>query len=135
MCRRGKSADAKIGDALRGYAYAILKRDGFKCRYCGADGAKSFQAWLTFSWDHLLPKGHANRDNPDFIVAACNFCNWADNRYFDKASARGLVLDEKTPDELVAQRLPYVMATRQSYREFWLASVRSELPGDEAPTA
>lgn len=25
-------------DALRGYAFAVHKRDGFKCRYCGLDG-------------------------------------------------------------------------------------------------
>ena len=28
----------KFGDALRGYAHSILKRDDFTCRYCGLDG-------------------------------------------------------------------------------------------------
>jgi hypothetical protein len=28
-----------------------------------------------------------------------------------------------TPEELVAQRLPYVMKTRDSYREFWKNNV------------
>jgi hypothetical protein len=84
----------------------------------------SFDTWLTLSWDHLLPKGHPNRDNPEFIVTACSFCNTADNRYFDKAKKLGLEFDGKTPDELVAQRLPYVMKTRNSYREFWENNVR-----------
>ncbi len=74
---------AGFDDALRGYAYPIHRRDGFRCRYCGLDGTKSFASWLSLHWDHLLPKGHPHRDDPDFIVTACMFCNVADNRYFD----------------------------------------------------
>jgi hypothetical protein len=113
-----------FGDSLRGYGHRIYQRDGFKCRYCGADGSKSFETWLTFSCDHLLPTGHPNRDNPDYIVTACNFCNVADNRYFSAAEKRGLKFDGLTPDELVVQRLPYVMKTRQAYRDFWEANVK-----------
>ncbi len=51
------------------------------------------------------------------------FCNTADNRYFDNAQKRGVVFDGLTPEELVAQRLPFVQATRESYREFWTANV------------
>lgn len=110
---------AAFTDSLRGYAFPVHERDGFTCRYCGADGTASFGAWLTLSWDHLLPRGHPNRDDLDFIVTACNFCNTADNRYFDLASKRGLTFDDINPEELVAQRTPYVLATRQRYREFW----------------
>jgi hypothetical protein len=78
-------------DSLRGYAAEVLKRDGYKCRYCGLDGKRSFDAWLALSWDHLLPKGDPNRDILDFIVAACNFCNTADNRYFDQAEKKSEV--------------------------------------------
>ena len=110
---------AKYDDALRGYAFEVHKRDGFKCRYCGADGAKSFDTWLALTWDHLLPEGHPNRDNIDFVVTACAFCSTADSRYFDQAKKHGLKFDDMTPEELIAQRLPYVKKTRQSYREFW----------------
>jgi 5-methylcytosine-specific restriction endonuclease McrA len=106
-------------DSLRGYGFKIYLRDNFKCRYCGADGTKLFETWLTLSCDHLLPKGHPNRDNSDYIVTACNFCNTADNHYFEHAAKRGLTFDGKTPDELVAQRLPYVEKVRQQYRAFW----------------
>ncbi len=58
---------AKFTDSLRGYALEVHKRDHFKCLYCGVDGTKSFETWLTLSWDHLLPKGHADRDNPEYI--------------------------------------------------------------------
>lgn len=110
---------AGFTDALRGYAYKVHKRGGFRCRYCGLDGTASFANWRSLSWDHLLPKGHANRDNLDYIVTACLFCNTADNRYFDHIEKRGLKLDGLSPEELVAQRLTYVEATRRSYRDFW----------------
>ena len=116
----------KFSDSLRGYAYKILARDGYKCCYCGLDGSKSFESWLSLSWDHLLPKDHPDRDNPDFIVTACNFCNTADNRYFDQAKKRNLQFDNLTREELIAQRLPYVMKTRQNYREFWDEHVASK---------
>ena len=112
-----------FSDSLRGYAYDIHKRDNFTCRYCGADGTKSFDTWLTLTVDHLLPKGHPNRDNPDYMLTACSFCNTADNRYFDLAEQRGLKFDDLTPNELVVQRLPYVQRTRQSYRSFWETKV------------
>lgn len=111
-------------DSLRHYAHAIHKRDGFRCRYCEVDGSRTFADWLSLSWDHLLPKGHAQRDNPDFIVTACKFCNTADNLYFNHAEKRGLQFDGKTPDELVEQRRPYVERTRAAYREFWEENVR-----------
>ena len=121
--KRERGRVAAFTDALRGYAFRVHSRDGFKCRYCGLDGTLAFGSWLSLSWDHLLPKGHPQRDNLDYIVTACLFCNTADNRYFDLAEKRGIKLDGLTPDELVAQRLPYVQATRHSYEEFWLEQV------------
>lgn len=119
-------------DALRGYVLPVHRRDGFRCRYCGLDGTQSFANWLSLSWDHLLPKGHPQRDNLDFIVTACMFCNTADNRYFDLAIKRGLRFDDLTPYELVAQRLPYVEATRPSYREFWQEHIQPRLAEDSS---
>jgi hypothetical protein len=111
-------------DSLRHYSFKVHKRDGFKCRYCDLDGTLSFANWLCLSLDHLLPPGHANRNNPDFTVTACQFCNTSDNLYFTHAEKRGLQFDGKTPDELIAQRLPYVEKTRASYREFWEQTVK-----------
>ena len=115
---------AKFTDSLRGYAFPVHKRDDFICRYCGLDGKKSFHAWLTLSWDHLLPKGHPERDNTKYIVTACNFCNTADNRFFDLAEQRGLVFEHMSQEELVKQRLPYVERTRHKYRNFWIENVK-----------
>ncbi len=112
-----------FSDSLRGYAFETMKRDGFKCRYCGLDGTVSFENWLQLSEDHLLPKGHPERTNRKFIVCACNFCNTADNRYFDLAFSRGLSFDGLTTEELIEQRRPFVEKTRNSYREFWISQV------------
>jgi len=129
-------ASAGLTDALRGYALPVHRRDGFRCRYCGLNGADSFANWLALSWDHLLPKGHPNRHDTNFIVKACMFCNTADNHYFGLAANRGLLFNGLTPDHLVAQRLPYVAATRRSYRSFWSENVQalrhSELPESRA---
>ncbi len=110
---------AKFDDALRGYAFPIHQRDGFRCCYCDLDGTASFTNWLALSWDHLLPTGYPSRDDPEYIVTACMFCNTADNRYFDLAEERGLGFTGLTREALVAQRKPYVERTRQSYRAFW----------------
>jgi hypothetical protein len=110
---------SSFDDSLRGYSFKIHQRDDFKCQYCGIDGTQSFDTWLTLTSDHLLPKGHPDRDNFDYIVTACSFCNTADNRYFDFAKERGLEFDGKTPTELVDQRKLFVLAVRQKYRDFW----------------
>jgi hypothetical protein len=52
-------------------------------------------------------------------VTACRFYNTADNRYFDMAIKRGISFEGLTPEQLFAQRLPFVEATRKSYRQFW----------------
>jgi hypothetical protein len=108
-------------DSLRGYGHQIYKRDNYTCRYCGADGRTVFEVWLTLSVDHLLPKGHPERDNPDYIVTACKFCNTADNHYFTKY---GLSFDGLTPDQLVELRREKVHAVRDQYKEFWKKNVK-----------
>jgi hypothetical protein len=115
---------AKYNDALRGYAFQVHKRDQFKCRYCGLDGTLSFDAWLNLSLDHLLPPKHPNRNDNEFMVTACKFCNTADNLYFTHAKKRGLRFNNMSPADLVKQRKKYVVKTRSSYKEFWNKKVR-----------
>lgn len=114
-------------DSLRGYGFQINKRDLFVCRYCGADGKKSFDIWLMLSVDHLVPKGHPNRDSPDYMVTACRFCNEADNHYFARAEKVGLGFDG-TPAELLVRRKIGVDRVRAAYAEFWRSQVHV-LPG------
>lgn len=114
---------SKLNGSLCGYAYDTHRRDKFKCKYCGLDGTKSFDKWLCLSRDHLLPKGHALRDNPDYIVTACKFCNTVDNQFFIQAKERSLQFDGLTPDELVKQRELFVKKRRAVFREFWKEKV------------
>lgn len=108
----------KYEDALRGYAHQVLKRDGFQCRYCGLDG-RQWPNWLYLSWDHLLPRGNPQRHNPDFIVAACRFCNEAFNRKVYK-------VEGKTPDELVEQKKDFIEEKRAEYKRFFDQEVARE---------
>lgn len=116
---------ASFTDSLRGYAFPVHKRDKFTCVYCGVDGSQSFANWLALSLDHLLPQGHPQREDQEYMVTACMFCNVADNQYFAQAAERGITFDDKTRADLVAQRRPYVLRTRESYRQFWEKNVRS----------
>ncbi len=111
-------------DALRGYALHIHRRDNWTCAYCGLDGRESFSAWLSLSVDHLLPKGHPDRDNPEYMTTSCFFCNVSDNQYFDRAHERGITFDGKTRQELIEQRRPWVTKTRFEYHSFWEDHVR-----------
>jgi hypothetical protein len=109
---------AAFTDSLRGYAFATHRRDDFRCVYCGLDGRASFEAWVTLSEEHLLPRDHPRRRDPAYVVTACSFCNVADNQYFVQLAKRGLALDGLTPQELIEQRKPFVERVRNSYREF-----------------
>ena len=114
-------------DPLRDSSSEIHQRDNYVCRYCGADGKTSLDTWLTLTSDHLLPEGHPNRDNPDYIVTTCSFCNIADNRYFDKAKADGFDFNDPylTPAILVYRRIPYVQSIRQEYQDHWEEKVKT----------
>lgn len=114
---------AKFTDSLRGYGFKIHERDGFRCQFCGLDGS-TWPNWLSLSVDHLLPKGHPSRDEDNFIVTACMFCNTADNQYFRHAKRRGVKFDGMAPEQLVEQRKPYVLGVRAEYKEFWSQNVR-----------
>jgi len=46
----------------------ILKRDGFRCQYCGHKATN-----LTI--DHVIPKSRGGTDNWENLVAACHKCN------------------------------------------------------------
>ncbi len=110
----------KYDDALRGYAFGVLERDGFRCRYCGLDGT-IWPNFLYLSWDHLLPRGDPRREQDErgaqaYIVAACRFCNEVHNR-------TPLPTEGLTPDELVEQKRRLVQERRGEYQAFWEAMV------------
>lgn len=57
-----------IGKKLR---FEVLKRDDFKCRYCGraqADG-------VVIHVDHVIPVAAGGRNDPENLVTSCADCN------------------------------------------------------------
>jgi hypothetical protein len=50
--------------------FAVLKRDGFACRYCGATSPDA-----RLSIDHVIPRSGGGSDTEDNLVAACYACN------------------------------------------------------------
>ena len=110
---------AKSSDSLLGYAREIHKRDKYVCQYCGFDGKESLSHWLNLSVDHLLPKDHLEKDNPEFQATACRSCNEMDNHFLEQAAKRGLKFDNMTRQQLIDQRRSYVVGAREKYKKYW----------------
>lgn len=53
--------------------FEILRRDGFRCHYCGTRGNETTGAGLTI--DHVVPTTLGGSDDPTNLVAACRDCN------------------------------------------------------------
>jgi hypothetical protein len=51
--------------------YAILDRDGFRCRYCGSTAADG----KTLHVDHIVPVSHGGSNDDSNLCAACSDCN------------------------------------------------------------
>jgi hypothetical protein len=51
--------------------FSILKRDGFKCLYCGKSQAEG----AVLHVDHKVSKKDGGSDQPDNLVTACQDCN------------------------------------------------------------
>lgn len=56
-----------IGKRLR---FEIMKRDGFRCRYCGATAVRE-----PLEIDHVHPIAEGGSDEPENLVTACFSCN------------------------------------------------------------
>ncbi len=53
----------------------ILKRDRFRCQYCGLDGMANFENSLIMSVDFVIPRARKGKNDPRNLVAACRPCN------------------------------------------------------------
>lgn len=61
--------------------FAVLRRDGFRCVYCGATAAEK-----KLHVDHVYPRSHGGSDDMENLVASCDECNIGkSNRHTDLA--------------------------------------------------
>ena len=107
----GGSLPLSFTDSLRGYTHPIHERDGYICVYCCWDG-RLWPNWLYLSRDHLLPKGHPQREQEEFVVTACRFCNEVHNR-------TTFEVEGKSPDEIISVKRQAVLERRAEYKDFW----------------
>ena len=52
--------------------FLIMKRDGFKCGYCGASPQRD---GVVLHIDHLTPIRDGGKTTPSNLLTACNLCN------------------------------------------------------------
>lgn len=94
--------------------YEVLRRDGHRCRYCGAtpdDGA-------TLTVDHVVPVSLGGGDDPSNLVAACRDCNAGKTSSHPDAPLVADVADD-------AQRWAAAMAAAASQLERNLDALQS----------
>ena len=93
------------------FSWQVYRRDGYKCRYCGADG-------VPLTVDHLVTWESGGPSTPENLVACCRKCNsargetpyqvWLDSPFYKRVS-QGLSYQERfANDALVAtlSRIP-----------------------------
>lgn len=113
--------------------FEVLKRDGFRCRYCGATAISSL-----LHVDHVVPQADGGSDDPVNLIAACADCNLGKS---------DVPLDESrlkmgpTPEEMVerAEQVRAYLATlvefeaareelREHYSDVWRGRLGSDPP-------
>lgn len=86
---------------------AVLKRDHYRCQYCGLDGAASFENYLVMSVDFVVPRARGGRKQASNLVAACRPCNLLKGRRtyknFEEAKAHVLKRREELHKEWEAR--------------------------------
>ena len=53
----------------------ILRRDQFRCQYCGLDGMANFENFLIMTVDFIIPRARKGKKDDRNLVAACRPCN------------------------------------------------------------
>lgn len=90
----------------------ILKRDQYRCQYCGLDGSANFENALAMSVDFVLARARKGKRVPQNLVACCRSCNLIKGKHVFRS------FDE-------AKR--YVLKTREELRKAW-ETEQKELP-------
>lgn len=103
--------------------FEVFKRDGFRCRYCGADPVKT-----VLNVDHLVPVAGGGTNEPDNLITSCRECNSGKSNVPLESRRYAPTADAATVREHTEQLKEY-LALQKS-----LATARRELAevmGDE----
>lgn len=91
----------------QGVSWRVWRRDGFRCRYCGADD-------VPLTVDHVVLWEHGGPSIPENLVTVCRKCNkvrgntpypeWLQHPYYQKVS-RGLIIAALEDNEALVATL------------------------------
>lgn len=96
---------SSTGKRLR---FEVLKRDGFRCRYCGANAASTL-----LHVDHVVPIAEGGTDDPENLVAACADCNLGKSSVSLDASPLGASASTDAMLEHAEQIRAYLAAVKE----------------------
>jgi len=100
--------------------YEILRRDGHKCRYCGATAPD-----VPLRVDHVTPVALGGTDTPDNLVASCEPCNNGKSSATVDAATVAAVSDDAlrwaTAMQQAADNLRQQDTPKTEYRDAFLA--------------
>lgn len=101
--------------------FAVLQRDGFRCRYCGHHPPD-----VQLQVDHIVPRSRGGSDDPENLPTACSDCNQG-------KSARLLPGAEREHDERldIAEALTVRLAELEERSSAFLVAL-GEMPVPEA---
>lgn len=69
---RRRVAQKIVRDVPRSVRFAVLRRDGFCCKYCGRKGGSD---GVGLEADHLISLFDGGTNDPSNLIAACDDCN------------------------------------------------------------
>lgn len=106
--------------------FEILRRDGHRCRYCGAG---ALAAPLTV--DHVTPLALGGTDDPSNLATACEPCNSGKTSTLPESGALALTELSATPLDLLqgawgllADHTPSELRAPATHSAHWLANIQ-----------
>lgn len=109
--------------------FEILRRDGFRCYYCGTRGNETTNG-LTI--DHVTPTALGGSDLPSNLVSACSDCNAGKSATsLDSETVAGLTVHSSAAaDERrsAVEKAATTVDTEHTYLQDVLAAWRSHAP-------
>lgn len=94
-----------VGQRLR---FEILKRDGFRCRYCGTTAVAE-----PLVVDHVVPVAEGGTDEPSNLVCAC----WSCNSGKSAVPLDDLRIKPSIPREAMLEQVEHVRAYLDAQRQ------------------